>query len=1474
VDAGIIRGELAKLVVNVYEKRIKEPHSVHFYVVPDVTNPVQDLLDDRPAWQRDLPAELRKYCGGEPSTELIDFGLSWWPEFDIERAVSLTDRSLRFPSLYDQFFALKKVIDAGIGIELLSEMRLLMSVVRAMVPTAATPVVPADIDVKAVLASFREQSSSLLSWPTTIGKDRWIERSEYDQLKSLVLSDDRRAIVLLGAPGCGKSALLARYGQSLVATGIPVLAIKADKLDPRVDSAAKLAETLLLPGLVPDCVRTVAGRGILVVLLDQLDALADLVDLKSERLNVILDLMHKLSSVPNVRVVCSCREFEYRHDSRLAAIDATAIQLALPSWEQVMAELGSEGIDAMRWPEALRELLRVPQQLKVFLERFKGTTEDLLFTTYQQMLDDLWQQKVLNRGNFEQRTALLLDLAEEMARRETLWVPSALFEGKSHVIDELEAEGILVRPDRGPRIGFQHQTVFEHVRARAFARGKKSLLEVVLAQQDGLFVRPTLWAALHYLREAAPDAYRIELEKLWSATLRLHIRYLLIEFVGQVTDPRDHEQMIVGETLANDQLYAKVLSAVKGNRGWFDRLSERHIPKCMQEPKERAWPLAYVIQDAWTFARDKCLDLIELYWLVDSSKDLLTWQTFSELTNWDDRAIRDVCIVAGRTEINDHFLLHLVTNISEHAPGLAPTVFRAAIERELARLEVTIDTELSVADPDMDDGANSASRSRFRHADQFRKILERRSGFYGLPNVAEAAPREFVESMWPCFVRVISHALADSHDVLLQYRDLLAVHADLDDPNYDHQFPVLAAMQSAIVGLSEANPSLYLDFVKQAGSVDAMPVQVLLCRGLCNIAVAEPDACLDFLLEDPRRLIVGNFEDRHKYSRELIAGVARHLSEQQLLRLEDGIHSWTMYRPERIKDDPSTEFNRRKWERENRLRLLKTLPFDRVSGRTRAIILAEEAALPDYRDQDHVSAGPSRIDSPMSPDQMAAASDDNILGLFEELVDNTDWHHPRDWLRGGSIEASRALAQLAKQSPERCMALIRRMQPGKQENPVAHVLRSLAGTAIDAHQIFALVRELDKQGFHSSGVRESSADVIAAKVSERTPLPDDLFELLMGWLPDLCVAPSEDEPAKPIERGEREVRTILWQSHSGIMVPTGTYPVLRAITRACLEAEPHDFNRWLAVLESHVERKDADDVWRVLSIDFDYLRDADGERAAKFIATLFRRHPGVRDSILGALLIGKMMDFLPEVIVRESLAAIRTSDWIHGPQVYGELLGLRLLGRISPDWAQHEYLEVINPIHATSEEIIWVKAGLAFAASRIWEHVWARDKATEVLTALMPNSHPTVATAIMEVFVANDSLPSDINTHWLLDGVKRNPHVLLAEGASYLVEHLTYLITEERELVYDICDQMVASRGNELVSPGSNFAASAPHLTNIAITLQRMGGAFRAKGLELFERLLVLSVYDAQAALNSLDHRPLNIHRGPVRRRTHRRKRS
>jgi hypothetical protein len=146
----------------------------------------------------------------------------------------------------------------------------------------ATPATP-EPDRGTILTTFAAASVTLLNWPTTLDDGRWIERPELQQMAAtLGAGKGTTRTLLLGPPGSGKSALLARCGQSASDRGVAVLAIKADRLPATVNSQSELASSLGLPAAPGTCVRIIARDQPVLLLLDQLDALAELLDLRSE----------------------------------------------------------------------------------------------------------------------------------------------------------------------------------------------------------------------------------------------------------------------------------------------------------------------------------------------------------------------------------------------------------------------------------------------------------------------------------------------------------------------------------------------------------------------------------------------------------------------------------------------------------------------------------------------------------------------------------------------------------------------------------------------------------------------------------------------------------------------------------------------------------------------------------------------------------------------------------------------------------------------------------------------------------------------------------------------------------------------------------------------------------------------------------------------------------------------------------------
>ena len=203
--------------------------------------------------------------------------------------------------------------------------------------------------------------------------------------------------------------------------------------------------------------------GPVLLIIDQLDALAGYIDLRTVRLNVLLNLVCRLGQFDNIHTVVSSRTFEFEHDSRLKTVVAEPVSLELPPWSEVLKLLESHGVQAAGWPTDAQEVMRSPQALAIYLT-LKGRHSSEPFTSYQSMLDRLWNERVLAHDKDGRRTRLATEIANRMADEESQRLATARFDERAKDIDALESAGILTRGDR--TLGFTHQTLFDYALAR------------------------------------------------------------------------------------------------------------------------------------------------------------------------------------------------------------------------------------------------------------------------------------------------------------------------------------------------------------------------------------------------------------------------------------------------------------------------------------------------------------------------------------------------------------------------------------------------------------------------------------------------------------------------------------------------------------------------------------------------------------------------------------------------------------------------------------------------------------------------------------------------------------------------------------------------------------------------------------------------------------------------------------------------
>lgn len=1322
------------------------------------------------------------------------------------------------------------------------------------------------LDVDGIQRAFGGVSRALLSWPQeTAG--HWIDRPELEQLHSLLTQSEPTVSVLLGGPGEGKSALLARLGTRLVAEDVALLAIKADQLPRTISTLEALDAWIACSVPVGDALRRLAAERRVVLLIDQLDALAELMDQHSERLSVLLRLVGALADTPNLQILLSCRSFEFHNDVRLTSLKAEAITLSRLSWDQVVPLLRAVGRRTAGWSEEVREVLCTPQQLAVFLTHFSSRPNEVpAFSSYHGLLDRVIRERL--EVPYGPRTVEVAEaIASEMAREEELWLARDRFERSfSKELRNLIAADIITLSEAGLSLSFRHQTLFDFLRARAFLRDNVSLAKHVMEEkQESLFVRPILWSALHHLREADRAAYRREFRTLWSyGGLRPHIRYLLVSFLGQVGAPDDEEAHWLLPTLDDPAVRRKTFRALSGSSAWFSRIESR-LPSLMTAAPLSAWGAMTLLAGAVGFAADTVLALVDRYWAAEAEYSGHALQILSEIRDWDERSVALAARIADRGDVAPSYIRHLARRVAEKRADLVPELVVRSLEAAVRRIRSETPALPRIASDVALDETAIVQRIEDERATYgpFTALLEATTEWHDLEKLVVKAPRAFIMRAWPWLVDLLRSLAYDVNPLLNEYRSHRGL-SFVNEIDAGDRYPLPRAFEVAMRGFAAADPEGFIDFLKANVTSDLMVVHRLLGIGLGRIVRSNPTDVLEYLLADPRRLIVGDFHDIHSTTRALLVGLVPVLTDSDARRVERAIVDWERYREIPADEDPKVRFERRRWAREHRLRLLRSFPSERLSPKARRLLAEEERALPDTRDYDHEPVKLVSVESPMSAAQMSVAPDDSIVELFEELPDATGWRHPTRPHEhvGGSIPLSREFANFAKTSPERALRILERFRPGAQERPAGAALAALGDGLVSPPVLLGSITALVARGFASDEFRGDVAHCLEALAHRANGLDASTCRLVESWVVDAAPRVSDQDPESPSDSEAQDGsdvsdhRSLLWNDGGLVMLPRGNYPYLRALMSGYRLREHDDVSGWLSVVERHLERSEDPKVWIALTPCLEF-RGGDRLRVASFLENFVARKSYVLNTTAGVRLIARVHDRIPTATFDRIMDDWIAGPWVRGPQAAGEIGALALCLKPEDERARARIDALLVRSDCAPNVCAGIRLGIGHTLARAWSVPALRPLVTPLLTRLILLPDSPIAEAVHAIFTSTDPFLADDYTAELFEALHARPPLLCTRDATFVIERLKDLLRAgwNPTLVATVATVLVEHAGRELGNMQTSWAASADNLVEIALTLHRLP-ATRAVGLTLFEELLKVDAYGVDKRLEELDRRP------------------
>ena len=908
--------------------------------------------------------------------------------------------------------------------------------------------------------------------------------------------------VMTGRAGSGKTACVIEIVEGLRSRGLPVLAFRLDHAV-SASTTTELGNRLDLeesPVLVLAAAAEATGRsGVLIV--DQLDAVSSMSGRSSEAFDLVERLLHEARgtrSRATIHTVVVCRTFDWKNDSRLRQLmpDSHAqVDVAEFSVDEVKTILADAGFNPALFRERQLEVLRLPQNLSLFIEAGFDVSSTPAFGTATELFGRYWDKKrqlVAERvsPSSDQWMEVVKTLCNEMTSTQQLSVPRERLDPiRPDYLHSLASEGVLAFD--GYRYGFGHESFFDYCFARVFFNQSESLVSFLKKSEQHLFHRAQVRQVLAYLRDADSARYVQELDTLLSAEgIRAHIKDLAFALLTEVAEPTEEEWNI------REKWIAPALESIKQGTPNRDKLSEIAWRRFFTAPSWFAvadqrgvikdWlasgndRLANVAVNYLNFHQrhspDRVAALLEPYadcggeWAL-RLRSLMEWadhQTSRRFFNLflylvDNGTLDEA---RGQTAVNST-LWNRLYSLSESRPEWVPEVLAHRLRRRLAVI---------------------------RHAGEDlngRELLGSDGSVVKMCFESSArAPADFVEYVLPVVLEISDLAARGDNppkfDVVWQI--------PMKDSSPDGEDACLSGLAEALVALAREDTADLRDVIVNLRRRDTHIANHLLLALYGGGTARYADEAVSLLCDEPWRFECGFSDSPNWCAMEAIRAVIPHCTIENRERIEHVILDYVS--PYERTRDGYKENGR------TRFALLSAIPAELRS--TRANTHFEELARKFGEPQGEprgITGGLVR--SPIEESATDKMTDDQWLHAIAKYHSEDQWDFSDDEVKGGALQLAQALKTRVKEEPERFARLSLRFPADANPVYLERTLSALKSASVESELKLQVCRKAIAESQGDCG--QSIADVLGG-IEES--LPDVAVEML-HWL-----ATEHEDPAR------------------------------------------------------------------------------------------------------------------------------------------------------------------------------------------------------------------------------------------------------------------------------------------------------------------------------------------------------------------------
>jgi hypothetical protein len=398
--------------------------------------------------------------------------------------------------------------------------------------------------IEQVRTSFASTSAIGRSWHRDIAGQR-ISSPVVNELLAAI-DDKKRAVLLTGLPGSGKTCVMLSLQEALEQRTqnrsdiVPLFIQSREFAD--LETAQERQAQGLSEHWVEQAAR-LAEDAHVVVVIDSLDVLS--IAREHSVLTYFLAQIDQLLLIPNVTVVTACRDFDRKYDRRIEARKWDCEFQCMPlDWDTEIAPLfdklgiGSSTIDAVT-----RELIRNPRELALFVELAQREGSFNVVTS--QALAQRYLETIVQADPALGDAAMqaIEDTAEAMLKSRSLSIPQQRFSASQDILRRLHSLNVL-QDTHDRKLTFGHQTLLDVLVISGAVRQGISLNEFIQSLPPVPFVRPSIRSFVAQLAMGERREFRKQLRAVLTGNCAFHIRRLIAESFAQQMPQHDDWPLI------------------------------------------------------------------------------------------------------------------------------------------------------------------------------------------------------------------------------------------------------------------------------------------------------------------------------------------------------------------------------------------------------------------------------------------------------------------------------------------------------------------------------------------------------------------------------------------------------------------------------------------------------------------------------------------------------------------------------------------------------------------------------------------------------------------------------------------------------------------------------------------------------------------------------------------------------------------